>query len=303
MLLIGIYAFIPGKIDFREVIRIQVNRVNATRFIADESKWKKWWPKENVNQQSDIIQTDTNYLYKNYHYAVKWKMIMGDSIMITSNSTRLNSLLNIIPLNRDSIALQWKGESVSTFDPIKRFENYLESKKLEDNIEELLQSMKVFLENKENLYGIRIDQIKVKDTLLVATKYSSNTYPGTSEIYKLIKSLKDYISKEDAIETNYPMLHITQDSGGFKTMVAIPVNKLIPTNNNFLFKRMVPGKILVTEVKGGIHTANQALNLIEMYMTDYHLMSPAIPFQSLVTDRSKEPDTTKWITKIFYPVM
>jgi hypothetical protein len=28
----------------------------------------------------------------------------------------------------------------------------------------------------------------------------------------------------------------------------------------------------------------------------------AIPFQSLVTDRSKQPDTTKWITNIYTPV-
>ncbi len=86
-------------------------------------------------------------------------------------------------------------------------------------------------------------------------------------------------------------------------MVAIPVNKTITPNNEFLLKKMVPGKILVTEVRGGIHTINQAQKNIELYMNDHHLVSPAIPFHSLVTDRSKEADTAKWITKIYYPVM
>ena len=65
---------------------------------------------------------------------------------------------------------------------------------------------------------------------------------------------------------------------------------------------MVPGKILVAEVKGGAYTADEALRQLTMYMDDNHLVSPAIPFQSLVTERSKEPDTTKWITKIYFPV-
>jgi hypothetical protein len=29
----------------------------------------------------------------------------------------------------------------------------------------------------------------------------------------------------------------------------------------------------------------------------------AMPFQLLVTDRSKEKDSTNWITQLYYPVM
>ena len=36
-------------------------------------------------------------------------------------------------------------------------------------------------------------------------------------------------------------------------------------------------------------------------MTDNALSSPAIPFESLVTNRMQEPDTSKWVTKIYYP--
>ena len=302
--LISAYIFIPDKIDFREAIFIKVKHPIAKRLLTNDGNWNKWWPiQNNQSKQDNTLPTDANYSYKNYRYAVILQMIQGDSIIISNNSIRINSLLNIIPVNSDSVAVQWQGQSETTFDPIKRFENYLQQKKIKNNIEELLQSMKVFLGNEKNLYGITIDQLKVKDTILIATRYSSNTYPTTSEIYTLIKNLKDYILKEGATETNYPMLNVTQDSGRFKTMVAIPVNKLIPANNTFLLKTMVPGKILITEVKGGTYTANEAIKIIGMYMNDYHLTAPAIPFQSLVTDRSKEPDTTKWVTKIYYPVM
>lgn len=303
VILISAYIFIPAKIEIREAIFIKANQTIANRFILDDTNWNRWWPKENKNYTTtDTIHAEM-YAYKNYNYSVAIKMLAGDSIFIKNNSLQLNSLLNIIPISPDTIAVQWRGQSETTANPFKRFNNYLQAKKMVNNMDELLQSMKMFLEKEENLYGILIDQLKVKDTLLVATKYSFTNYPTTPEIYKLINSLKDYISKEGGQETNYPMLNVMHDSGLFKTMVAIPVNKPLATKNNFLFKRMVPGKILVTDVKGGDFKANQAIKLIEMYMNDYHLMCPAIPFQSLVTDRSKEPDTTKWVTKIFYPVM
>lgn len=294
------YIFIPSKIYFSEAVVIRVDRNNATRFLMDENNWKKWWPEKNNNPDSahKVI-----YLYKNYSYSVDLKMLKGDSILITNNDQQIHSLLNIIPVSTDSIAVQWAGQLSTALSGFKRFENYLESKKIKNNIDDLLHSMKTFLEKEENLYGLVIDQIKVTDTLLVAKQYSSQAYPTTAEIYNLITDLKNYISKEGATETSNPMLHVNYDSGVFITMVAIPVNKILPETNNFIFRRMVPGKILTAEVKGGTHTAENAIKQIEMYMNDYHLVAPAIPFQSLVTDRSKEPDTTKWVTKIFYPVM
>jgi hypothetical protein len=38
-------------------------------------------------------------------------------------------------------------------------------------------------------------------------------------------------------------------------------------------------------------------------MNDHFLSAPAIPFEILITDRSKEKDTTRWKTKIYQPSM
>jgi hypothetical protein len=66
---------------------------------------------------------------------------------------------------------------------------------------------------------------------------------------------------------------------------------------------MVPGKILVAEVKGGEQRVREAAANLQNYVDDYKLKSPAIPFESLVTDRTKETDTSKWITKLYYPIL
>ena len=67
---------------------------------------------------------------------------------------------------------------------------------------------------------------------------------------------------------------------------------------------MLPGgNILITEVKGGPEEIKKAYRQVELYISDFQRVAPAIPFESLVTDRRAEKDSTKWITRIYYPVM
>jgi hypothetical protein len=65
---------------------------------------------------------------------------------------------------------------------------------------------------------------------------------------------------------------------------------------------MVLGNILEAEVRGGEAAVQNGIEELENYKEDHEKTSPAIPFQLLVSDRSKEPDTAKWITRLYYPV-
>ena len=301
LLMTVIYVFIPDKLFISKVNSVKANRNAVFRNLSDKSTWHKWWPPEQFKDTSVRID-DTVFNYKNVDYVVNPKIIDVINLSLTYKGNVINSFINILSLNNDSVAIEWKSELQTNLNPVKKINAYFTSKKIKHDMGDILESLKSFLEKQENIYGLTIKEEKVKDTLLIAMKSISNSYPATSTIYDLIKSLKDYISANGAIETNYPMLHIMQDSGVFKIMVAIPVNKRIPENNKFLFKRMVPGRILVTEVKGGRYTRDKALNQLEIYINDNSLSSPAIPFESLVTERSREPDTARWVTKIYYPI-
>ena len=127
--------------------------------------------------------------------------------------------------------------------------------------------------------------------------------PLKANIYNLIGNLRKYINLKDAKETNYPMLHINKiNDTAFKTMVAVPVNKYLEGNGKIFNKRFVPWKVLTAEVKGGTYTVNEAIDQMAIYRSDYQIQAMALPFASLVTDRSEEPDTLQWITRIYTPI-
>ena len=101
------------------------------------------------------------------------------------------------------------------------------------------------------------------------------------------------------------MLNVdTNDSITFNVRVALPISKALPGAGDIAQKRMLAdGNILVAQVKGGTATTTAAFEQIIKYSLDYQRVAPAIPFFSLITDRTKEPDSSKWVTKVYCPVM
>ncbi|MEP6928107.1 MAG: GyrI-like domain-containing protein [Ginsengibacter sp.] len=299
IIVVIIYFNLPANNSFSKTIYLKTNQSAAERFLFDESNWIKWWPSDLKNNLAIInIKNDHN----NYSYSLYKKMYGGINIVIKKNETEFRTTINLLSLGKDSLAVAWNCQLPTNVNPIFKIRNYFYAKNLKRNADEILENLKSFLENNDSVYSIHIKQIMVTDTLLIATRYASATYPSTPVIYGLIQNLKNYISINNATETNPPMLHIAYDSGYYKTMIAVPVNRELEDNGNFLLKKMVSGKILVTQIKGGLSTTSEAFRQLQIYVDDNHLSSPAIPFESLITNRMTESDTSKWITKIYYPI-
>ena len=297
LLITGYYLFFPAKIHFKKTMYAQTAPNSAVKYLLNEKNWHSWWP-VSINNPNDSI-----FPFKDFEYAVNWKMISGDSILIKSKDGFVRSLINVVPISKDSVGFQWEGEAQSEANFFNRIHNYYTQKKLQNNADAILNALKNHLENDEKVYGINIQHRMVVDTLLISTKKIFAAYPTAEQVYELVNDLKKYIILNAALQTNPPMLHVVQDSGMFKTMVAIPINKTLQNTERFIIKEMVAGKILISEIKGGSGNAEAGIKILETYMDDYHLTSPAISFQSLVTDRQVEKDSSKWITKIYYPIM
>jgi len=101
------------------------------------------------------------------------------------------------------------------------------------------------------------------------------------------------------------MLNIKKtDSATYTAQVGLPVDRALPQKGDISLKWMMKGgNILAGEVTGGQEQIEEAQKQMELYIGDYQRSIIAIPFQMLITDRTKEPDSSKWITMIYYPVV
>lgn len=298
VLLASVYIFIPNIISFDESCIVNMNREGISRKLFSENGWYPRLPKTANNHGSN-----QSFSYNHSDYFIS-KERTG-LIFIENRQLTANTLLVAVSKAADTTQLFWSGMIATSYNPIKRFQIFLASQKLKADIKNLLLKIQSYFSKKENVYGYNIKEEQVVDSLVVSTSATSKNYPSAAFIYQFIDRLKNYITNYGAKETGFPMLNVsTNDSIHFLTRVAIPVNKKLPSSNDIAFKQMPGGgNILVVQVKGGTSAINTALHEIENYIADYHRTAPAIPFESLVTDRRKETDTSKWVTKIYYPVM
>ena len=169
----------------------------------------------------------------------------------------------------------------------------------------MLSNIKQYYTSNASLYNLDIRREIVDDSTMISTFDSTRGYPSTEKIYSLIDKLRAYIGSQQALATDSPMLNIySRDNKTFFIRVAFPTNKTLPSKGDIAFRKMLyGGNILTALVKGAPNKADSAIGTMENYLSDFELESPAIPFYSLVTNRLAERDSTKWITKIYYPVM
>jgi hypothetical protein len=296
---ISCYFFIPEKIIVTKSIAVNANQAGVYRFLTDESNWQKWWP------ESSSVNDVRNIVFEAGGFQFKKNKPLYNSFEIIIDQNIDTSFLRIFPLAKDSIKIQWNASINTGLNPFNKIGQYFKAKKISRAMETILAGLQRHISNVKNIYGIDIRKELVKIEYLVSTKKAFTHYPRTSDIYEMIHKIKKYINEKQAKEEDYPMLHINaNDSTHFEAQVAIPVNKKLPDASIFSSKRMLRnGNILAAEITGGQTTADFAMKQMDIYVFDHQYNYIAIPFFSLVTDRMNVTDTSKWVTRIYYPIM
>ncbi len=296
LLLVSLYVLIPNIVSLKANIAIKATRPGINRMLLDQKSVAKWWPGKIVGD---------SFLLNDFAYKIDNGNITAMPVTISGHNNIIPSSLFLVSITTDSTHLEWVCGMVTSYSPLKRWEAYQIAKNLNRDMTAILEKMQSFHTNPQNIYGIKINLELVADSLLIATAGNSTDYPTNVYIYSLIDKLRTYATANGAKESGYPMLNVsTSDSISYEVKVAIPTDKLLPGSGDILQKRMLArGNILVAEVTGGIGITKRAIDEVKNYAEDHQRVAPAIPFYSLITDRLKETDSSKWVTKIYFPVM
>jgi hypothetical protein len=304
VLLIGsIYFFIPSKLPVSKSVFSYCSVFSAKRYFSDTSKWIAWLPKNNL-QFVHGENANTTFTYNGFMYEIS-KVLYSDVNIIISgqNNDSIESSIHIAPVNRDSSLITWKCFYPTTNNILKKFSAYQQAVKLKKNMDVILDSLHSFINDPKNIYGADFHETMSHDFTLATITSFTPSYPTTEKIYQLIDSLRQYVSGEGAKEVNYPMLNVEKKPDSlYRVMVAVSTNVVLPTKGNIINKRFIPWKMIEGDVHGGVHTINEGFIQLHNYTDDYHRNIMAIPFQFLITDRRKETDTLKWVTRIAAPV-
>jgi len=297
----AVYIFIPKKLVVSSALSFQANREGVYRFLAKDKNWQKWWP-------GTVKKTGTNYLCFTYgDHDFQFREILYNAIRLNliNDDDSSTGLLRLVPITNDSLGVVLSSELDTHSDPFSRVLTYLRGKRMKRTFDDIVLSLIKYTSVIKNIYGVNIKNERVQYQNLVSAKQSFSHYPTTQDVYAIVGRLRSYINQSGAKELFSPMLNIKKtDSATYTAQVGLPVDRALPQKDDISLKWMMKGgNILTGEVTGGQDQIEEAQKQMELYIGDYQRSIIAIPFQMLITDRTKEPDSSKWITLIYYPVV
>ena len=296
----GIYLIIPSTIEITSSKIANTSDNGTQRYLLDQANWKIWW---NYTHPSKVSNTSGGFTMNEDKYTLTSLFYKSADITITHKNQVITSKVVIIPVTQDSTGIEWKCSLTPGYNPLNRINAYLEARKIKKNIDLVLTDLSAFLSKLENVYGIHIERTNLKDTLFVTTKSIAKDKPSLNQIYGLIKNIQSYITKKGIPQSGNPIYNITQlEDDQYQLMAGVPVNQNIPDADGYSTKFMVKGSFMVTEVLGGDSSVNRAYRSLQQYFQDFRKTSMAMNFNMLVTDRKLQTDSSKWITKLYYPV-
>lgn len=267
----------------------------VSRLLSQPAQWHKWWPGKQTN--------DSTYLYDGQAVQVQTVLLNGfvgnmDMKGIPA-SINFQSMVGTDAQTQLQLGIRFQFSG----NPLVRSWQYLKYLGARSSFNTFINHIKDSLSSVQNVYGFPIRMEKVPDSSLISMRKTFDHEPSTAEIYALIDQVKAYVASQNSKQVNPAILHvIKEDSLHYLTMVAVPVTGNLPGTEQFLLKNMMLGNIIVAPVTGGPQRIKACWEAVQNYIRDYRKTSPAISFERLITDRRREPDTSKWVTTINYPV-
>ena len=285
----------PGVIAVLKSDAVEINPAAALRVIADTSTWVKWWPGLDKPEKGIYVFDSVRFGPPQLYY----------------NEVRLNtdfagmktqSHLFIIPAGTDSVMLNWTDSFPAGGSLLNRWKVRRQADVRSEQLARILHSLRSYLNDPVHVYGFRIIHEISRDSTLISTTFSTQDSPATTLVYGKLDGLKAYIAANKAEIVNYPMIRVDGKPGAYRTMLAYPVNKALPDSAEYKFKRFLPWKMLSAEVHGPEPNVRNSYRQFYQYVQDYNIPVMANGFAFLVTDRRKEPDSTKWVTRLSVPI-
>lgn len=300
VLLALVYLFIPSEIKVTKEFIVKARLATVSRNLFAAEKWNNWLP-----YQSNNSLPKSHSINKTEFANIKYISENTGIVDIINTNYKTSSSILLVALKTDSTIINWSCTITTTSNPLSRLRAYFNATSIKESIDAVAKSFETYITDLKKVYGFATKITTLQDSSMISTKGETFQYPSVTDIYAKIEKLEQYAANRNATATNFPMLNIQKVSEkNYRFMVALPINKRLENSGDISYKQMLPnGNFLCSDsIYGGFSKLDNLFVQFENYRKDLNLMSPAIPFQSLITDRRREADTTKWITKFYYPI-
>ncbi len=306
----------PSSMSQTNEIKINCSKGLMYVMINDIKEWPNWisWKKEDSNLSFSMggrqVNIGANFTFEGKSFGkgiVEVQESHKDSLLASyiTNSNwpgKVSTTWQIIPETRTSVLLISRNRLLTKVPFFKRPFYWSFEKEYANLHQNDLNNLKNYIEGMINTqFGIKPSSFKkqgyfgMKAPIYNANipKFYAESYP---KIYKALDSL--------GITPSGPPVGLIYDWEGSSNyvyiMAALPVDQVVRPPLGFDYEEVPDIPCLKLEHFGSYKTLKHAHSKLDYIMSssNFVLFSPII--EEYVTSPSQEPDTSKWLTNIYY---
>ena len=170
-----------------------------------------------------------------------------------------------------------------------------------------LSKLKEYSENLpagDAMEDVVITETEVEPQISLAIKDSADIYNIGDKMYELYTELESYM-KETGIEMTGPPYAVFYNWDSTAPIVfetGFPVKEKVEGKGRIYFTESPGGKVITTYHYGDYESSEYTYLKISEYIDENNKVICGPSWEVYLTDPSTEPDTSKWVTQIFFPV-
>lgn len=195
----------------------------------------------------------------------------------------------------------WSMDSELGMNPIFKYFGLFMNKMVGPDFERGLNKLKTVAESTPE---IMIEATNVQEQPIISIRTTCNYKDIGQTLGQLYGELMGYVQKSGVKMTGSPLaIYYSYSLEKFDLEAALPVDKVAKPSGRIKSRKIQAGNVVVADYYGAYEGTEKAHQAIDEWVKTNNKTIIGPPWEAYITDPSTEPDTSMWLTKIYYPVM
>jgi effector-binding domain-containing protein/uncharacterized protein YndB with AHSA1/START domain len=315
---------LPGRYDVHQSTTINAPAERIFSHVNDVEKWVQWSPWAEMDNTAEFTYGEQTVGAGAFYSWTGDTLGKGQLTIVESvPNSKIKTKLEFTEPNMSTSTGYWKFEEENGQTKVTwgntgelpffmRFIRSMLESQLNKDFAKGLNNIKTLVEedmsaNSGTVFqNGQIDIVQIEGGTYVGKRYTDLPWSEMEDAYSTgYANIYDVLGMEAKNITGAPFgQFITWDEESETTsmIVGIPVETDIKINDPLEKGQLYSGKVVRYAHYGPYEKTGEGHLAVEKYFLDNDLTYNGNPWESYVTDPGAEPDSSKWLTLIYYPV-
>ena len=312
-------AVLPGELHIKQSIKIKAPIGVVYNEINDLHNWNNWssWKDSTLSAKfegaqkgvgASVIWTDKREGAGTLTITETEPFNIIKTKMSVDNNTEDAIMVFNFEQEGDSVKVIWTRDINGLSYPFGRFVGWMLEKGYEHNFKRSLETLKNYIEiqkGEAEYYGFEVIEITFDGGQFLASNTSSTMADMAKVMGARFGAIMKLIAEHQLEPLGPPMVqwhtYHPEAESEFTCMIPLLLDSAIAAKNVYSMDFPKTKAIMVRYV-GPYEGSYNAWVALDNYMVYNSLIINGDPWEEYVTDPANEPDSTQWITQIYFPV-